>query len=85
MDLSMPVLGGLETAQKMRAFEVAEKRKPSRIIALTANAQQSDAEACKRAGMDDFLTKPFRKQHLIERLLKAVSEDQSPLQSVENF
>lgn len=65
MDLSMPVMGGIEATRMIRKFERISQRKPSRIIALTANAQASDVEACERAGMDDFLTKPFRKKDLI--------------------
>ena len=65
MDLSMPVLGGLEATRQIRAFEKDAARPPCKIIALTANAQPSDAEACRAAGMDDFLSKPFRKGELI--------------------
>ena len=65
MDLSMPVLGGLEATRQIRAYEKAEDRPACKIIAVTANAQPSDAEACMAAGMDDFLSKPFRKGDLI--------------------
>lgn len=65
MDLSMPVLGGLEATRQIRAYEKAQDRPACKIIAVTANAQPSDAEACMAAGMDDFLSKPFRKADLI--------------------
>mmetsp|Transcript_7514 Transcript_7514/g.12838 ORF Transcript_7514/g.12838 Transcript_7514/m.12838 type:complete len:517 (+) Transcript_7514:862-2412(+) len=65
MDLSMPVLGGLEATRQIRAYEKASERPACKIIAVTANAQPSDAEACMAAGMDDFLSKPFRKGDLI--------------------
>ncbi|WP_294230206.1 response regulator [uncultured Shimia sp.] len=65
MDLSMPVLGGLEATRQIRAYEKDVKRPACKIIAVTANAQPSDAEACMQAGMDDFLSKPFRKGELI--------------------
>jgi len=65
MDLSMPVLGGLEATRQIRAFEKDAARPACKIIALTANAQPSDAEACMAAGMDDFLSKPFRKGELL--------------------
>lgn len=65
MDLSMPVLGGLEATRQIRAYEKNVDRPACKIIAVTANAQPSDAEACIEAGMDDFLSKPFRKGELI--------------------
>ena len=69
MDLSMPVLGGLDAARKIRAYEVAEGLKECQIIAITANAQPSDVEACLAVGMNDFMSKPFRKQELMDRVL----------------
>ncbi|MEP2718868.1 response regulator [Pseudophaeobacter sp.] len=68
MDLSMPVLGGLEATRQIRQYEQEVKGAACRIIALTANAQPSDAEACYEVGMNDFISKPFRKQDLISRL-----------------
>ncbi|MFY0662452.1 MAG: response regulator [Shimia sp.] len=65
MDLSMPVLGGLEATRQIRAFEKDAARPACKIIAVTANAQPSDAKACLEAGMDEFLSKPFRKCELI--------------------
>ncbi|MGB1208836.1 MAG: response regulator, partial [Paracoccaceae bacterium] len=64
MDLSMPVLGGLEATRLIRQFENETKKSACRIVALTANAQPSDVEACLSVGMDDFLSKPFRKSDL---------------------
>ncbi len=65
MDLSMPGIGGLEATRLIRAYERAHQRPECRIVALTANAQPSDAEACREAGMNGFLSKPFRKSDLI--------------------
>jgi len=65
MDLLMPVLGGLEATRQIRAFEKDMARPACKIIALTANAQPSDTAACLDAGMDDFLSKPFRKGDLL--------------------
>ena len=64
MDLSMPVMGGLEATRKIRKHERDTGRSQCRIVALTANAQKSDALACSEAGMNGFLTKPFRKNEL---------------------
>lgn len=68
MDLSMPVMGGLDATREIRAFEKDVARPACKIIALTANAQPSDAEACLDAGMDDFLSKPFRRGDLISMI-----------------
>ncbi|WP_294230203.1 ATP-binding protein [uncultured Shimia sp.] len=68
MDLSMPVMGGLDATREIRAFEKDAARPACKIIALTANAQPSDAEACLDAGMDDFLSKPFRRGDLISMI-----------------
>ena len=65
MDVSMPVMGGLEATELIRAYEADNQMDACPIIALTANAQPSDAEACLAAGMTDFLSKPFRKDDLI--------------------
>lgn len=60
MDIQMPVMNGLEATRLIRQIEQAENRRPVKIIALTANALPSDRKACLSAGMDDYLSKPFR-------------------------
>ena len=57
MDMQMPVMGGLEATRLIRSLEAAGHRTP--IIAMTANAMESDRQACLDAGMDDHLAKPF--------------------------
>jgi PAS domain S-box-containing protein len=57
MDMQMPVMGGLEATRLIRAVEPAGNRTP--IVAMTANAMESDRQACLDAGMDDHLAKPF--------------------------
>jgi len=58
-DLHMPGLDGLETTQKMRQWEEAERRPRTPVVALTADADQNIRGACQEAGMDGFLTKPI--------------------------
>ena len=79
MDLSMPVLGGLETTRLIRAYEKAMGLAECPIVALTANAQPSDVEACLAAGMNDFLAKPFRKNALLARMLRYINAGTSGL------
>jgi signal transduction histidine kinase/ActR/RegA family two-component response regulator len=57
MDMQMPVLGGLEATQWIRANELPGQRVP--VVAVTANAMEGDRDACNQAGMDDHLAKPF--------------------------
>jgi PAS domain S-box-containing protein len=66
MDVQMPVMNGFEATQKIRAGTGPNKTTP--IVALTANAMQSDKDACYEAGMNDFLTKPFSKEGLAQVL-----------------
>jgi len=55
-DAHMPRLDGYALSAAIRLEEQGARRLP--IIALTANAQMGEAERCREAGMDDFLTKP---------------------------
>jgi CheY-like chemotaxis protein len=64
MDVQMPIMNGFEATQQIRTGDGPNKATP--IVALTANAMQSDKEACFEAGMNDFLTKPFNKEALME-------------------
>ncbi|XZE54344.1 PAS domain S-box protein [Planctomycetaceae bacterium SH139] len=72
MDCQMPEMDGFEATRQIRQQEQSGRR-PGHlpIIALTANAMKGDRERCVEAGMDDYLTKPFKPQalkDLIERL-----------------
>ena len=64
MDMQMPVMDGLDATRAIRAHEKAHHKPRVTIIAMTANAMPSDRQACEEAGMDGFLTKPFRADEL---------------------
>ena len=68
MDLQMPVMGGLEATQHIRALE-APQHKHVPIVGLTANAMQGTREQCLTAGMDEYLAKPVKRTSL-HRLLR---------------
>ncbi|HEY9155392.1 MAG TPA: response regulator, partial [Opitutaceae bacterium] len=63
MDWHMPEMNGLEATLVIRA-ELPAERQPW-IIGLTANAMIGDREKCLQAGMDDYVTKPLRKDDLL--------------------
>jgi signal transduction histidine kinase/CheY-like chemotaxis protein len=62
MDMQMPEMDGLEATRQIRLLDGQNTHVP--IVALTANAMQSDQDACRDAGMNDFLAKPFSREIL---------------------
>jgi len=68
MDVQMPGMDGLEAARRIRAAEVDTPGKPTRIVALTANAYAEDRATCLAAGMDGLLVKPLDRERLREAL-----------------
>lgn len=68
MDVQMPQMDGLEATRRI-CQEWPANKKP-RIIAMTANAMQGDREKCLEAGMDDYITKPVRREELAIALSK---------------
>ncbi len=69
MDCQMPEMDGYQATGKIRDREKAlGKRTP--VIAITAHAMAGDRQKCLDAGMDDFLTKPFKMDDLIDTLEK---------------
>lgn len=69
MDISMPVMNGLDATAKIREIE-AETGVHTPIIGVTAHALQGDAEKCIDGGMDDHLPKPISQLHLAKMIEK---------------
>lgn len=69
MDIFMPGMDGVSVTQYWREREVvAGSDRRSVIIALTANASETDRERFFSAGLDDYLGKPYRPQALIDKV-----------------
>ncbi len=80
MDMQMPVLGGIEATETIRAREmrrswvVSAGFNPVYIIAMTANVMSSDRDRCLEAGMNDYVSKPLRPEALYAALARAIAE-----------
>jgi CheY-like chemotaxis protein len=72
MDVQMPLMDGIEATAEIRRLEALQNARPTFIGALTANTLASDRDRCLQSGMDKFLNKPLRYEHLTD-LLKTAS------------
>ena len=61
MDMQMPEMDGFEAAAKLRELETAGSLPRTRVVALTALAMREDIDKALKAGCDDYLTKPLRR------------------------
>jgi protein-histidine pros-kinase len=88
MDMEMPVMGGIEATEAIRAREmrrswvVSHAFKPVYIIAMTANVMDSDRERCLMAGMNDYVAKPLRPDLLQAALVRAGGEVAAELEKL---
>ena len=84
MDLMLPGMSGIEATRiiRMREREREKHRPPVHIIALTASVLQDDREQCLAAGMDDFLSKPLRRNTLAEVLRKHCPVDRPEIPNI---
>ncbi len=68
MDVRMPEMDGLEATRLIRGrIDICQPR----IVAMTASVFAEDREACRAAGMDDYLAKPVRRDELVGALARA--------------
>jgi signal transduction histidine kinase/CheY-like chemotaxis protein len=68
MDVQMPKLDGHEVTRRFREWERVEGRPRTPIVAVTAHAFQEDIDNAIKAGADAQLTKPFRRDSLLEAI-----------------
>ena len=69
MDIQMPEMDGREAAKKIRQMET-DSSIP--IIAMTAESMKGDEEKCLEAGMNDYISKPIRREIVFEMIEKWV-------------
>lgn len=80
MDIQMPEMDGIEAAKIIRN----KLNITTPIIALTANAFKTEIEKCRKAGMDDYVTKPFDETILLETIAKLLHSKQNESATASN-
>ncbi|MSN95793.1 response regulator [Campylobacter sp. FMV-PI01] len=68
MDIAMPVMDGVEATKQIKAYERENGLEHVPIIAVTANALKGDRERFMSEGLDEYCTKPIKKDILAEKL-----------------
>ena len=74
MDIQMPEMDGMKATETIREMEKKDLKLKSGIpiIAMTANAMKGDREQCLAAGMDNYITKPIKKDRLLAIIKKYI-------------
>jgi len=82
MDVQMPEMDGLEATRQIREWESHNPQPATRnsqpvtrhspIVAMTANAMKGDREKCLKAGMDDYVSKPIKREVVFEVLERQI-------------
>ena len=81
MDMQMPVMDGYQATAYIRSkMEQGKQNIP--ILALTAHAIEGEIEKCKKAGVDDYLAKPFHPQALFIKIVELVDKMCTPVKDI---
>ena len=81
-DCQMPLMDGYEMTREIRRIEAAEGRPRVPVIACTASALLSEAEACIEAGMDDHIAKPLTLSILKSKMERWLPLDVPPVPTI---
>lgn len=88
MDMQMPEMDGFETTRRIRRYRDKEKAQVP-IMAMTADALVEERKKCFEAGMNDYLSKPFKQGELLHKILILTGNKSSEIKneeySSENF
>jgi CheY-like chemotaxis protein len=79
MDISMPVMNGLDATRAIRSLADAKGPGSLRfarvpVLGVSAHAMSGDREACIAAGMSGYVTKPIKRDVLFERMVRAMTD-----------
>lgn len=78
-DISMPEMDGLEATRRIRAYEADQGLPRVPIVAMTAHALDGDAARFLEAGMDHCLTKPLKRDAIVEKIVELAPEGVEPV------
>jgi signal transduction histidine kinase/CheY-like chemotaxis protein len=84
MDARMPEMSGIEATQKIRSLNDPIKSQVP-IIALTAITSPEKIENCKEAGMNDFISKPFKEEELFNSIVSLINGNQISVSTKKNI
>lgn len=76
MDIRMPKMNGYDAVEALRKGQGINAKTP--VIALTANAERTEIKKCLKLGMNDFVSKPFVVEHLLEAIKRSREQNFNP-------
>lgn len=77
-DISMPEMDGTTAAAEIRSFETENGLAAVPIVAMTAHAMAEDKDRILASGIDDYLTKPLKKDDLFDRIRRHAPDGVDP-------
>lgn len=84
MDCRMPIMDGASATRQIRRWEKTQSAMAIPIIALTASSTAEEKQACKEAGMDGFLQKPFTNEQLQAEIDRVLATSIGPRMSTDH-